>query len=105
MNQRDIDSAVWEISRSVKSLEDEARETSYAKEQWAVLCDSLGDDPSTETIIDFFQLAFDLINLWGEHSQGHDLRGDLTASTLKDVLDRNILLSEQAGTTSVPALS
>jgi len=109
MNQRDIDSEVWEIARSVKRLEDEARENSYAKAQWATLCGAvgktLGDDPDPDLIADFVELADKLIDLWGEHSQGRDLRGELTASTLKDVLDRNILLSEQAGTTSVPALS
>ena len=96
MEQRDLDSCKWDIERGVRAiLEHGDRVVDSVR-----LCDDMrerfGDNFNPANIEDFFNLGSALVDVWLDHPQGRDLRGELTPSTFRDVLDRNVLLSETA---------
>jgi hypothetical protein len=93
MEQRDLEMLSWSVLRNVNELLQYVEQCSRAMRRLASIDESMGDvDP--RLINEFYQLADGLVDVWLDHPQGEPLRGELTPSTFKDVLDRNVLLSE-----------
>jgi hypothetical protein len=94
MNQRDLDSYKWDVERGIRAILRYGDHVVDSVRLCDEMIDRFGDDPDPANIEDFFNLGTALADVWLDHPQGQALRGDLTPSTLTDVLDRNVLLSE-----------
>tara|TARA_R100000655_G_scaffold46769_1_gene83738 strand:+ start:1165 stop:1464 length:300 start_codon:yes stop_codon:yes gene_type:complete len=95
MEQRDLEMIEWSVRRCLNELFEYLNKCSSSVLRLSKIDEDLeGLDP--EHISEFYFLAERLVDTWVNHSQGRELRGELTANTFKDVLDRNVLLSETA---------
>ena len=93
MEQHDLEMLDWAVRRKFNELLEYVKSCSSALHRLSKIDEYLETlDP--KHIADFYFLADSLIAVWIDHPQGQALRGDLTPSTLTDVLDRNVLLSE-----------
>ena len=103
MEIKDIEMMSWSVTRHVGELIEYADECSAAVRWYREYEDRL-DGVDLKLLEDFYRLADGLLDVWLDHPQGEPLRGELTPETFKAVLD-SLSTDEQAGTTSVPALS
>jgi hypothetical protein len=94
--RRELDSIVWTATKAINDLVEHANDAFDSVRFTQKLDDELGGRLSPELLSEFYSLADKLIDVWLDHEQGDRLRGELTPSTFKDVLDRNVLLSETA---------
>lgn len=99
METRDVEIMSWSVTRHVNELIEYADECSAAVRWHREYADRLGG-VDMKLLEEFYLLADKLIDLWLDHPQGEALRGELTPSTFKDVLDRNFFLSEAYNTRS-----
>ena len=93
MESKDVEMMSWSVTRHVNELIEYADECSAAVRWHREYADRLGG-VDMKLLEEFSLLADKLIAMWLAHPQGDALRGELTPSTFKDVLDRNVFLSE-----------
>tara|TARA_R110000787_G_scaffold23079_1_gene66426 strand:+ start:191 stop:502 length:312 start_codon:yes stop_codon:yes gene_type:complete len=103
MDRYELDSAAWTASKAISELVEHANEASHSVRFMRQVKDGVGDI-SPELLADFYTLADGLVDVWLDHPQGEPRLGELTPEIFKAVLD-SLSTDEQAGTTSVPALS